>query len=31
MLKNKDLRDIEDLDIKITKFMWRGIKLFARD
>ena len=31
MLKNKDLRDIGELDIKAVKFVWRGIKLSARD
>ena len=29
MLSNKDLRDIEDLDIKVINFMWDDIKLFA--
>ena len=31
MLKNKDLRDNEDLEVKVIKFVWSNIKLFARD
>ena len=29
--ENKDLRDNEDLDVKVVKFMWLSVKLFARD
>ena len=28
---DKDLRDNEDLEIKVIKFVWASVKLFARD
>ena len=30
MLKNKDLRDIEELDVKIAEFVWGDIEFFVR-